>query len=99
MSFSHIIITVDYGLNDVANDMSNILKEHGQLCDVDCRRVGIHRKLECAEKHNYDYILVVNRLLSEIDSVVVRENKTKTKINQNQMKLVDFIHHIWINSV
>ena len=98
MSFKHIIVTVDYTLRDAANDMAEILRERGQICDIDDRNIGIHRKFDDAEKADYDFILVINTLLSEIDSVIVRENKTKMKMNQNQMKLVDFMHHIWVES-
>lgn len=98
MSFKHIIVSVDYYLDDIVNDMADRMRERGQTCDVDIRKVGIHHKFNDAEKDDYDYILVVSRLQSEIDSFVVRENKTKMKINEKQMKLVDFMHHIWLNS-
>ena len=98
MSLKHIIVTVDYTLDMEACEMAEILRERGQICDVDIRNIGINQKLDEAETCDYDFILVVNRLVSEINSVVVRENKTKMKINQNQMKLVDFMHHIWVKS-
>lgn len=98
MSFKHIIVTVDYTLDNVAHEMANILRERGQICDIDDRRIGVHRKFEQAEKTDCDFILVVSRLLSEINNVIVRENKTKTKVNEKQLRLIDFIHHIWVNS-
>lgn len=98
MSFKHIILTIDYSLDNYASNMAEILRERGQSCDVDVRNVGIHNKLDDAENLDYDFILVINQLMVEINSVVVRENKTKMNINQKQMKLTDFMHHVWVNS-
>ena len=98
MSFKHIIVSVDYSLDEIVRNMADRLRERGQKCDVDIRKVGIYHKFNDAEKGEYDFILVVSSLHSEIDSVMVRENETKMKIDGKQMKLVDFMHHVWINS-
>lgn len=92
MSYTHIILTVEPKYNKQAIYFADVMQERGQICDVDNRVIGIHKKLDRAEKLNYDFIHVINYLEHEICHLNVRYNKYKKYIGSKHF--IDFMHEL-----
>lgn len=93
MSYTHIIITVTQEYNEKANIFADVMKERGQICDVDENDEGIHIKLDRAVKLNYDFIHVINYIEHEINHINVRYNKYNKYIGGKN--IVDFMHELF----